>query len=243
VLSTILAAGRVHAARQIEAVTFVSEAGEFYLPVSEAAEALNRRVEADGTGRCMGLNGRPLKADAIRYFIDGSRVVMQSRISSGRGGSTPTGEFRAGPYKAKSRYLNRYYNAPMPWSVQIHGHVFVHGFTSVPNYPASHGCIRLPLTGFNPAKIFLRMDQHRDPRPRGQRLTGISPSGVGGCAAPPRTTITAHRAGRTTRSATLTGHSHLSPEHPCRHHCTIWPGLIVKPGTHKSRRTSDKDFS
>ena len=33
-------------------------------------------------------------------------------------------------------------------------HVFVHGFTSVPYYPASHGCIRLPLTGGNPAKFF-----------------------------------------------------------------------------------------
>lgn len=84
----------------------------------------------------------------------GNRLVLQSRISSGRHGSTPTGDFRAGPYKARMHYSTRYHNAPMPWSVQILGHIFIHGFTSVPSHPASHGCIRLPLTGLNPAKFF-----------------------------------------------------------------------------------------
>lgn len=51
-------------------------------------------------------------------------------------------------------YSSLYHNAPMPWSVQIYGHVFIHGFTSVPNYPASHGCIRLPLNEGNPARFF-----------------------------------------------------------------------------------------
>lgn len=84
----------------------------------------------------------------------GARLVLVSRISSGRRGSTPAGDYRAGPFKARMHYSTRYRNAPMPWSVQIHGHIFIHGFTSVPSYPASHGCIRLPLTGFNPAKFF-----------------------------------------------------------------------------------------
>lgn len=84
----------------------------------------------------------------------GARQVLQTRISSGRGGSTPAGSFKAGPYKARRHYSSRYNNAPMPWSVQVNGHVFIHGFTSVPDYPASHGCIRLPLTDGNPAKFF-----------------------------------------------------------------------------------------
>lgn len=84
----------------------------------------------------------------------GQRLVLESRISSGRGGSTPAGEFRAGPYKARMHYSSRYANAPMPWSVQINGHIFIHGFRHVPDYPASHGCIRLPLTEGNPAKFF-----------------------------------------------------------------------------------------
>lgn len=85
---------------------------------------------------------------------EGDRMVLESRISSGRRGSTPAGNFRAGPFRARMHFSSRYHNAPMPWSVQIRGHVFIHGFTIVPNYPASHGCIRLPLDGLNPAKFF-----------------------------------------------------------------------------------------
>lgn len=84
----------------------------------------------------------------------GRRLVLQTRISSGRNGRTPAGNFTAGPYRARMHRSSLYQNAPMPWSVQINGHVFIHGFTSVPNYPASHGCIRLPLDGGNPAKFF-----------------------------------------------------------------------------------------
>lgn len=84
----------------------------------------------------------------------GNRLVLQSRISSGRGGRTPTGNFKAGPYKARMHHSSLYDNAPMPWSVQIHGNIFIHGFASVPKYPASQGCIRLPLSEGNPARLF-----------------------------------------------------------------------------------------
>ena len=84
----------------------------------------------------------------------GARLVLRSRVSSGRRGSTPAGDFHAGPYKTRFHRSSRYQFAPMPWSVQINGHVFIHGFTSVPKYPASHGCIRLPLNEGNPAKFF-----------------------------------------------------------------------------------------
>lgn len=94
-----------------------------------------------------------LAAQRLRAW-QGGRLVLESRISSGRRGSTPAGDFTAGPYKARMHYSKRYHNAPMPWSVQIRGHVFIHGFTSVPRYPASHGCIRLPLKEGNPARFF-----------------------------------------------------------------------------------------
>lgn len=42
----------------------------------------------------------------------------------------------------------------MPWSVQLHRHIFIHGFSNVPDYPASYGCIRMPLTSGNPARFF-----------------------------------------------------------------------------------------
>lgn len=84
----------------------------------------------------------------------GDRLVVKCRISSGRGGSTPSGNYTAGPYKSREHYSKLYDNAPMPWSVQVTGNIFIHGFTSVPNYPASHGCIRMPLDRGNPARQF-----------------------------------------------------------------------------------------
>jgi lipoprotein-anchoring transpeptidase ErfK/SrfK len=42
----------------------------------------------------------------------------------------------------------------MPWSVQLQGDIVIHGFESVPPRAASRGCVRLPLTGTNPARWF-----------------------------------------------------------------------------------------
>ncbi|MDF1756193.1 MAG: L,D-transpeptidase family protein [Verrucomicrobiales bacterium] len=86
------------------------------------------------------------------YAYQGNRLVMKTRISSGRTGNTPTGRFTAGPYKSATHFSSIYDNAPMPWSVQVTGNIFIHGFSVVPNYPASKGCIRVPISGFNPAK-------------------------------------------------------------------------------------------
>lgn len=114
-------------------------------PNAEKPRTVNRakRVEID------------LTAQRLRAY-EGNRLVMQTRISSGRGGSTPTGRYSAGPYKSERHFSSLYNNAPMPWSVQVSGHIFIHGFSEVPNYPASHGCIRLPISGANPARRFYR---------------------------------------------------------------------------------------
>jgi len=85
----------------------------------------------------------------------GARLVLDSDISSGREGrKTPPGDFKAGPIKSPMHRSRLYHNAPMPWSVQVHENVFIHGFQKVPRHPASHGCVRLPLAGANPAKWF-----------------------------------------------------------------------------------------
>jgi len=85
----------------------------------------------------------------------GARLVLDSHISSGREGrKTPPGDFKAGPIKSPMHRSRLYHNAPMPWSVQVYKNVFIHGFQKVPRHPASHGCVRLPLAGANPAKWF-----------------------------------------------------------------------------------------
>src|SRR6266568_3639475 len=107
-----------------------------------AVQFANKHVEVD------------LANQRLRAY-QGARLVLDSHISSGREGKkTPSGEFKAGPVKSPMHRSRLYHNAPMPWSVQVHENVFIHGFQKVPRRPASHGCIRLPLAGANPAKWF-----------------------------------------------------------------------------------------
>ncbi|MBK8040503.1 MAG: L,D-transpeptidase [Verrucomicrobiaceae bacterium] len=122
-------------------------------------------MNADGAVKVGGFfRGFTLRAGAQRVEVSlknqrlkgwqGDRLVLETKISSGRNGATPAGEFHAGPYRSKLHFSSLYNNAPMPWSVQINRHIFIHGFSSVPDYPASHGCIRMPLTGGNAARFF-----------------------------------------------------------------------------------------
>lgn len=85
----------------------------------------------------------------------GNLLVLDTRVSTGRPSMpTPTGSFTAGPLKTRMLISRTYGNARMPWSVQIKGDYVIHGFPSVPPRAASHGCVRVPLTGENPAKWF-----------------------------------------------------------------------------------------
>jgi len=85
------------------------------------------------------------KSRQVLRAYEGNHVVLESRVSTGRRGrETPSGYYRARS-KSLMHYSRLYHNAPMPYSVQIAGNYFIHGFSSVPNFPASHGCIRLPV--------------------------------------------------------------------------------------------------
>ena len=85
------------------------------------------------------------KSHQVLRAYEGNRVVLETHISTGRRGrETPSGHFHA-ETKSLMHYSRRYGNSPMPYSVQIAGNYFIHGFASVPNYPASHGCIRVPV--------------------------------------------------------------------------------------------------
>lgn len=84
---------------------------------------------------------------------EGGQLVIESRVSTGRNHWTPNGTYRV-QAKHRMHYSRIYDNAPMPYSVQVHGNYFIHGFTHVPDHPASKGCIRLPMTNGNPAREF-----------------------------------------------------------------------------------------
>src|SRR3569623_3625662 len=76
---------------------------------------------------------------------DGAEVVATSKISSGKDGhTTPSGIFSV-IEKQKYHESNSYSNAPMPFMQRLTwSGIALHESNSVPRYPASHGCVRMP---------------------------------------------------------------------------------------------------
>jgi len=83
------------------------------------------------------------KSRQILLVVRKGEVHAAIPISSGATGNTPVGSFRI------------LWKAPMTttWlgpailyrTLTFHGGFAIHGFTSVPSYPASHGCVRVPI--------------------------------------------------------------------------------------------------
>jgi hypothetical protein len=85
--------------------------------------------------------GRHVEVDISRQvmaLVEDGKVADVFHVSTGAGG-TPTGEWQFysyGPgYNAKGMYYSIYYD----------GNYATHGYSSVPTYPASHGCTRNPI--------------------------------------------------------------------------------------------------
>ena len=79
------------------------------------------------------------------YVYDGDKLVGVSTISSGKKGKeTPLG-FWSVIIKKKLGYSRKYDNAPMPFMQMYDSKGIAFHAGPNPGYPASHGCIRLPL--------------------------------------------------------------------------------------------------
>ncbi|WP_117193947.1 L,D-transpeptidase family protein [Rhizobium terrae] len=75
---------------------------------------------------------------------DGETVVTTTKVSTGKAGhTTPSGIFSI-LQKEKYHESNLYSNAPMPWMQRLTWSGIALHEGVVPNYPASHGCIRMP---------------------------------------------------------------------------------------------------
>lgn len=76
---------------------------------------------------------------------DGDTVVATSNVSTGKAGhSTPTGIFSI-LEKQRFHKSNIYSNAPMPFMQRLTwSGIALHASNHVPDYPASHGCVRMP---------------------------------------------------------------------------------------------------
>lgn len=79
------------------------------------------------------------------FVYRGEQVVGITTISSGKKGrETPLG-FWSVLRKQKVYRSRKYQNAPMPFAQIIDDHgIALHG-GALPGYPASHGCVRLPI--------------------------------------------------------------------------------------------------
>ncbi len=90
------------------------------------------------------------------YAYDGNgRLVRSGHASGGRNYCsdlhrrchTPVGRFhvysKQGPHFRSSKFPIGEGGAPMPWAMFFHGGYAIHGSYSVPNFNASHGCIRV----------------------------------------------------------------------------------------------------
>ncbi len=74
----------------------------------------------------------------------GGVVARAIHISSGAGGATPAGNFSI--YSKATMSWSRPFKTWLPFASYFVGGYALHEYPSVPGYPASHGCVRMPST-------------------------------------------------------------------------------------------------
>ncbi|MDO5289383.1 MAG: L,D-transpeptidase family protein [Pseudomonadota bacterium] len=85
-----------------------------------------------------------LHTQHVQVYRNGVAIGYSSASTGKPGHGTPTGLFTV-LEKRRHHRSNLYNNAPMPWMVRLTwGGIAFHG-GALPGYPASHGCIRLPM--------------------------------------------------------------------------------------------------
>lgn len=93
------------------------------------------------------------------YVFDKGELVAFSTISSGKKGhATPPGTFKI-LQKNEKHFSNLYNNAPMPYMQRLTWDGIALHAGQIPGYPASHGCIRLPMAFARALFGVTKMDQ------------------------------------------------------------------------------------
>jgi len=85
-----------------------------------------------------------LPAQRAYVYRNGVRIGASTISSGKRGHATPTGVFTI-LQKDKNHHSNKYSNAPMPYMQRLTWDGIALHAGGLPGYPASHGCVRLPL--------------------------------------------------------------------------------------------------
>jgi L,D-transpeptidase catalytic domain/Sporulation and spore germination/Putative peptidoglycan binding domain len=78
----------------------------------------------------------------VLLLVEGDEVLRAVHTSTGAGGATPSGSFRV--YRKELYSWSVPFRVWMPYAAYFVGGIATHEYSHVPEYPASHGCVRLP---------------------------------------------------------------------------------------------------
>jgi peptidoglycan hydrolase-like protein with peptidoglycan-binding domain len=81
-------------------------------------------------------------ARQVLFLVADGRVVRAIHVSTGAGGATPLGRFAV--YRKELMSWSVPFQVWMPYASYFYGGFAMHSYPSVPAYPASHGCVRVP---------------------------------------------------------------------------------------------------
>ena len=82
--------------------------------------------------------------EQVLLLVRDRRVRRAVHVSTGAGGRTPSGRFRV--IRRERMSWSNTFRVWMPYAQYFVGGYAMHEYASVPAYPASHGCVRLPVT-------------------------------------------------------------------------------------------------
>ena len=102
-------------------------------------------VRADRPRGQSGRTGRTVEIHRDRgvlLLLDDGKVERAVHTSTGAGGATPSGTFRV--YRKERMSWSYPFSVWMPYASYFVGGIAMHEYSHVPEYPASHGCVRLP---------------------------------------------------------------------------------------------------
>ena len=108
-------------------------------------KAIWRALGRAGPPRPWGGMKSGLQVDTARQvllLVERGQVVRAIHVSTGAGGGTPLGRFAV--YRKEVMSWSVPFQTWMPYASYFYGGYALHAYSSVPAYPASHGCIRVP---------------------------------------------------------------------------------------------------
>jgi photosystem II stability/assembly factor-like uncharacterized protein/lipoprotein-anchoring transpeptidase ErfK/SrfK len=94
-----------------------------------------------GTG---GHSVQVYRSKGVALCVDNGTLVRAVHCSTGRSGlETTAGTWSV--YLKSTMFYSKEYSSWMPYASFFHNGEGLHGYEDVPAYPASHGCVRLPM--------------------------------------------------------------------------------------------------